>query len=584
MNNNPKNPNNPPRDQDRFPRKRRPRPEQRSRPAIIAPPTGHVEIIPLGGMGEIGKNMFAFRYQDEILIVDGGLAFPDENMPGVDLLIPRIDYLVQHKEMIKGWILTHGHEDHIGALSFLFPQLPKVPVYGAKLTLGLVKGKMEEFGLQAHEFNFREVSPDERINIGRYFVVDLFRMTHSIPDNSGMIIHTPIGKIVHTGDFKLDSNPIDGKTSHLAKIAQAGAEGVLLLIADSTNAERPGLTPSETDVARELERVIARARGRVFVTTFASHIHRLQSVIRAAEKHGRRVAMEGRSMVKYSRIAQELGYLDARDRIYSLEEVKDLPEEQVLVLATGSQGQPMSVLSRLANGSHAKLAIQRGDTVILSSSPIPGNEEAVNRVINQLYGLGAFVFYPPTYRVHASGHGSQEELKLVLNLASPRFFLPWHGEVRQQTNFKWLAEAMGEPPKKVVIAENGDVVKLTQDDLVISGQVEHGQLYVDGLGVGDITDEILEDRQVMAAEGVVIITAVASPREAVVEVTSKGFVKAGERLLGEVKKMTIDALYRGVREKKRLEEIRDDIYYPVKKFLNKATGRNPVILTTVIEG
>lgn len=567
----------------RRPRKRRPRPAPKAPPEVIPTGEGAIEIVPLGGMGEIGKNMFAFRYLDEIMVVDGGLAFPDESMPGVDLLIPRIDYLIENKSLIKGWILTHGHEDHIGALPFIFPQLPKVPVYGARLTLGLVRGKLDEFGINASEYQFKEVSTDDRVQIGRFFTVDLFRMTHSIPDNSGMIIHTPVGRIVHTGDFKLDPTPIDNKTSHLAKIAQAGADGVLLLIADSTNAERPGLTPSESEVARGMESIIGKARGRVFVTTFASHIHRIQSVIAAAEKYGRKVAMEGRSMLKFSRIALELGYLDAHNKLYNLDEVKDLPEDQVLVLATGSQGQPMSVLSRLALGSHAKLSIMPGDTVILSSSPIPGNEEAVNRVINSLYALGAYVFYPPNYRVHASGHGSQEELKLVLNLAEPKFFLPWHGEVRHQTNFRWLAESMGRPPEKVVIAENGDVVRLTADNIEITGKVPHGALYVDGLGVGDITDEILLDRQLMNAEGVVFITAVTG-KDPVVEVVSKGFVKAGERLLGEIRRMALDAVRNGIRDKKPLATIRDDIYYPVRKFVKKATGRDPVVLPVVVEG
>ena len=566
----------------RGPRKRQQRPKPTG-PITIGKPNGTVEIIFLGGVGEIGKNITAFRYENEIFIVDGGLAFPDEHMLGVDLLIPRIDYLVQHKDMIKGWVITHGHEDHIGALAYLFPQLPKVPVYGAKLTLGLIRGKLEEFGLNMGEFNFREVGADERIKIGQYFTVDLFRMTHSIPDNSGMVIHTPIGRIVHTGDFKLDEHPIDGKKSHLEKITEAGEQGVLLLIADSTNAERPGRTISESEVAVELDKVIGEAKGRVFVTTFASHIHRIQSVVNAAEKYGRKVAVEGRSMLKFARIAIELGYLSYKDRLYTLEELKDLPDEHVLILTTGSQGQPEAALARMASGVHSKMSIQPGDTVILSSSPIPGNEEAVNTVINKLYTLGARVLHPPVYRVHASGHGSQEELKTILNLAKPKFFLPWHGEVRHQTNLRWLAEAMPNPPKKTVIPENGDVIKLTRDDIAKDGKVPHGALYVDGLGVGDITDEILDDRNHMAAEGVVIITALVS-REPLVEVISKGFVKAGERLLGEVRKMAMDSLYKGVREKKRLEDIRDDIYYPVKKFIAKNTGRNPVIMPIVIEG
>lgn len=574
--------NNPPFSRPRGPRRRQERPKPRG-PILLGKPDGAVEIVFLGGTGEIGKNITAIRYEDEMFIIDGGLAFPDARMLGVDIVIPRIDYLVQNKDLIRGWVLTHGHEDHIGALPYLFPQLPRVPVYGAKLTLGLVKGKLEEFGLPVGDYNFKEVSPDDRISIGRYFQLDLFRMTHSIPDNFGMIIHTPIGRIVHTGDFKLDERPIDGQTSHLEKIAQAGAEGVLCLIADSTNGERPGVTPSESEVAEELDKVIGAAKGRIFVTTFASHIHRIQSVVTAGEKYGRKIAVEGRSMLKYARIALELGYFKQKDRFYTLDEIKDLPDEQVLVITTGSQGQPEAVLARLAAGTHSKMAIKEGDTVILSSSPIPGNEEAVNTVINQLYALGAYVFYPPRYRVHASGHASHEELKTVLNLARPKFLMPWHGEIRHQVNFKWLAQSIPHPPEKILIPENGRLIRLTANNIEFNGTVLHGQLYVDGLGVGDITDEILEDRHHMAAEGVVIITALVS-RDPLVEVISKGFVKAGERLLGEVRKMAMDALYRGVREKKRLEEIRDDIYYPVKKFIAKNTGRNPVILPIVIEG
>ena len=544
---------------------------------------GYLEIVPLGGMGEIGKNITAFRYQDEIVVVDGGLAFPSETMPGVDLLIPRIDYLIQHKEKIRGWVLTHGHEDHIGGLPFLLPQLPKVPVYGARLTLGLLRGKLEEFGISPGSFELKEVDPDARVRVGRFFTVDLYRMTHSIPDNSGFILHTPVGRIVHTGDFKLDPTPIDRKVSNLAKVAEAGREGVLLLIADSTNAERPGHTPSEAEVAEALDQVIGRARGRVFVTTFASHTHRVQSVIRIAAKYGRRVAVEGRSMVKFARIAQELGYLEVEDRLYTLDEINDLPDEQVLVLATGSQGQPMAVLSRLAFGGHSKLSVKPGDTVILSSSPIPGNESAVNRVINRLYELGAFVFYPPAYRVHTSGHASREELKLLLNLARPKFFIPWHGEVRHQTNFAWLASGMPEPPEKILIPKNGDVIRLTPDDLTKVGEVPAGAYYVDGLGVGDITDEILDERRRLAADGVVIITAVAG-RDPVVEVMSLGFVEAGQKLLGEIRRLAEEAVVQGTKQKKSLEAIRDAIYYPTKKFIKKATGRDPVLIPVVIEG
>ena len=562
----------------RRPARRRSRSRKPKAPASL----GKLEIIPLGGMGEIGKNITAFRFEDEILVVDGGLAFPEENMPGVDILIPRIDYLVENAKLIKGWVLTHGHEDHIGGLPFLLPQLPKIPLYGAKLTLGLLRGKLEEFGLKPGEFDLNPVSPDETLRIGRHFTVDMFRMTHSIPDNSGLIIRTPVGNVVHTGDFKLDPTPVDRKVSHLAKVAQAGAEGVLLLIADSTNAERPGITPSEAEVAVALDAAIGAATGRVFVTTFASHIHRVQSVIRAAERHGRKVAMDGRSMLKFAKIALELGYLEVKDRLYTTEEIKDVPDREVLVLATGSQGQPMAVLSRLAFGRHAKLSVGEGDTVILSSSPIPGNEEAVNRVINKLYDLGASVLYPPAYKVHASGHASREELRFLYNLVQPKFFVPWHGEIRHQTNFKWLAEAMPKPPVKTIIPENGDVLELTAGDLKKTGKVKAGALYVDGLGVGDITDDILEERQDMAADGIVIITALVSENP-VVEVVSRGFVKAGQRLHAEIRRVAREAVLKGVREKKPLEQIRDDVYYPAKKFIRKATGRDPILIPILFE-
>jgi ribonuclease J len=541
-----------------------------------------LEIIPLGGMGEIGKNMMVFRYDNEIVVVDGGLAFPDSTMPGIDLLIPKIDYLIDNAHMIQAFIITHGHEDHIGGLPYILPRLPKVPLYGAKLTLALLREKFAEFGIPNADLDMREISTDAHVKIGKHFTIDTFLMTHSIPDNSGMIIRTPVGTVVHTGDFKLDQNPVDGKTSHLAKISAAGEEGVLLLISDSTSAERPGTTPSEADVAVEIEKILEEAKGRVFVTTFASHIHRVQNIITAAEKHGRRVVMEGRSMLKYAGLAQDLGYLNLKDRMISTDELTDLPDSKVLFLCTGSQGQPMSVLSRLAMGNHAKLALKSGDTVILSSSPIPGNEEAVNLIVNRLYEMGVRTFYPPTYKVHASGHGSQEELKMILNLAKAKFFMPFHGEPRHQVNHQRLAEASPTPPKRTIIASNGDVMRLGADDFKIHGRVTSGVVYVDGLGVGDVTEEILEDRHAMASDGVVVVTAITHPTPHI-EIVSRGFVTANKELQEAMREEAHDALYRGVREKKRLEDVRDDVYYAVKRFVRKATGRNPVIIPLVIE-
>jgi ribonuclease J len=542
-------------------------------------------IVPLGGMGEIGKNMFAFKYEDEIMLVDGGLAFPDADMLGVDIIVPRIDWVVEHAHMIKGWILTHGHEDHIGGLPYMLQLLPKVPMYGAKLTLGLLRGKFDEFKLSERDVDLHEVGSDERIKVGQYFTVDMFRMTHSIPDNSGLIIHTPIGRIVHSGDFKLDYHPADGKTSHLAKIAEAGRDGTLLLIADSTNAERPGYTGSERDVMEAADGLIAKARGRVIVTTFSSHIHRLQNFVRLAEKYNRRVAMEGRSMVKAMRIAHELGYLEARQPFVEMDKVEGIADDKLLVLCTGSQGQPMAALSRLAAGTHRKITLKPGDTVIMSSNPIPGNEEAVNRVVNQLYEGNVSVLYPPKHRVHVSGHASEQELKLIHDLARPRFFIPWHGEPRHSVNHAKLAASMPRPPEKTIIPHNGDVIELTKDDIRIVGKVDAGVIYIDSVGkTSDPIDEpIIRDRQALSEEGVVVIMAVAS-RKPTVEVITRGVAAGGNGSVAEIERLALEAVTRGVREKRRLQDIRDDIFYPVRRYLRKATGRNPLILPTVLEG
>ena len=342
-----------------------------------------LKIIPLGGMGEIGKNMIALSYGDEIMMIDGGLAFPDAEMLGVDILIPKVEWLVKNSKKIKGWVLTHGHEDHIGGLPYILPQLPKIPIYGTKLTLGLLREKFKEFKLQSEDVVLKEVGPDERIKVSKSFTVDYFRMTHSIPDNCGLVIHTPIGRIVHSGDFKLDLKPSDGRTSHLHKLAAIGAEGVLALMSDSTNAERPGITSSEDDVMKAMEEIISRAKGRVIVTTFSSHIHRLQNVIRIAERQDRRVVVEGRSMVRNTRVAEELGYLEMKEPIATSADVQTMQDDKVLFLCTGSQGQPMAALSRLATGNHRNVTLKAGDTVIMSSNPIPGNEEPVNKLINK---------------------------------------------------------------------------------------------------------------------------------------------------------------------------------------------------------
>lgn len=542
----------------------------------------HLEVIPLGGMGEIGKNITAYRYEDEIMIVDAGLAFPESHQMGIDLIIPRIDYLQQNAGLIKGMILTHGHEDHIGGLPYILPRLPRIPVYGASLTLGLVREKLSEFGIKDGEVDLREVQLTDRVRIGTHFQVEFIRMTHSIPDNAGYILTTPAGVVLHTGDFKLDEEPSDGKTSDLARIEQAGKDGVLLLLSDSTNAERPGRTVSEAEVARNLETLIAGIKGRVFMTTFASNVHRIQNVINIAHRQSRRVVMEGRSMLKYAQVSQQLGYMELPEPFLASDEVGGLQDQQVLYVCTGSQGQPMSVLSRLAFGNHAKIALRRGDSVILSSNPIPGNEEAVNLVINRLYEIGVDVYYPPTYRVHASGHGSQEELATILNLARPKYFLPWHGEPRHQINHARLAQTLPRPPKRTLIAKNGDVIRLSQDEFKVTGTVPAGAVYVDGLGVGDIGDDVLLDRVNMSQEGVLIMTAVLHPTPHV-EVVSRGFVRANRELDGQIRKVALEAIEQGLREKKRLEDVRDDMYGAVRRFVRKATGRNPVLIPLIVD-
>jgi ribonuclease J len=542
-------------------------------------------LLWLGGLGEIGKNMLAVKYEDEIMLVDGGLAFPDADMLGVDIIVPRIDWVVEHAHMIKGWILTHGHEDHIGGLPYMLRLLPKIPMYGAKLTLGLLRGKFEEFKLSEGDVDLHEVSSDDRIKIGQHFTVDLFRMTHSIPDNSGMVIHTPIGRIVHSGDFKLDYQPADGKTSHLGKIAEAGRDGTLLLIADSTNAERPGYTGSEHDVMLAVDAIVAKSTGRVIVTTFSSHVHRLQNFVWVAERYNRRVVMEGRSMVKALRIAHELGYIEAKQPFVDIEKVDGIADDKLLVLCTGSQGQPMAALSRLASGTHRKITLKPGDTVIMSSNPIPGNEEAVNRVINQLYERDVNVLYPPNHKVHVSGHASHEELKLVHDLTRPRFFIPWHGEMRHMVHHKRLAESMPRPPQKTLMPHNGDIIELTKDDIKVVGKIDAGLIYIDSVGkTSDPIDEpIIRDRQALSEEGVVVIMAVAS-RKPTVEVITRGVAAGPNGVAEEIERIALEAVTRGVREKRRLQDMRDDIFYPVRRYLRKATGRNPLILPTVLEG
>lgn len=545
-------------------------------------PNSNVEVIPLGGMGEIGKNMMVIRYQDEMFVIDGGLAFPDDLSPGVDLVIPRIDYLQKYAGLIRGWILTHGHEDHIGALPYILPRLPKIPMYGPPLALGLLREKLSDFGIRDDQVSLNTFTDDATLKIGRHFVIEVVRMTHSIPDNFALVIRTPAGTIVHSGDFKLDPHPADGKVSQLDKLAAVGQEGVLLLISDSTNAERPGTTPSELEIAQNIEAIVAEAKGRVFITTFASHIHRTQNIVNIAEKYRRRVVLEGRSMVKYASAAQQLGILQTKEPFLASDEMADLGDSQVLFMCTGSQGQPMSALSRLAVGTHSKIAFKRGDWVLLCSNPIPGNEDAVNRIINRLYQIGVEVFCPPNYKIHASGHASQDELRTVLELVRPQYFLPWHGEPRHQVSHMRLAQSLSHPPKRTLIASNGDAIVVGENTFKIAGRVPSGETLVDGLGVGDVSEEVLTDRQTMGTDGVLVVIGLVHPTPHV-ELITRGFARSNKDLEDLIRGIAMEVLEAGVREKRRVEEMRDDIYGAVRKFVRKITGRSPIVIPILVE-
>ena len=489
-----------------------------------------LKIIPLGGLSEIGKNMMAMEYENDIIVIDAGLMFPEEGMLGIDLVIPDISYLLENREKIKGIVITHGHEDHIGALPYLLPQL-NVPVYSTKLTQGLVSVKLKERKALLGA-SLRVVSFGSKVTLGK-FQVEFFPVCHSIPDAAGLIIHTPVGIIVHSGDFKLDYTPVSGKPTDLSRLAQLGGQGVLLLLSDSTYAELPGYTPSEKVVSETLEHVMADAPGRVIVATFSSLLSRIQQVIDAAAKHQRRVFIVGRSMSDTARMALELGYLQAPDGILGrLDELRGMPRDKIVFVTTGSQGEPTSALVRMANRDHRQLHILRGDTVVISATPIPGNEGLVNRTVDNLFKQGAQVLYNKVAPVHVHGHASQEELKLLLNLVKPRFFMPIHGEYRHLSLHAKLAQSVGIPKDNIFVLEDGDVLELSPQAGKITGKVTASNVYVDGLSVGDIGGIVLRDRRMLSKDGIVmVIIAVNRQTGKLVgrpDIVSRGFVDTRE--------------------------------------------------------
>jgi ribonuclease J len=463
-----------------------------------------LKIIPLGGLDGIGKNMTAFEYGDDIMLVDAGLMFPDDDHPGIDLILPDYTYLLERADSLRAIVITHGHEDHTGALPYLLKDLGRnVPIYASKLTLGLIKGKLDEHRIKSPDF--RELTASSKIKIGA-FSCEFFAVTHSIPGAFGVFIQTPAGTVLHSGDFKLDQTPIDGVTTDFSAIARFANSGVDLLMSDSTNADSNGFTLSEAEVGRSLRQIIASAKRRVIVASFASHIHRIQQVCDAARLAGRKVAVTGRSMLTNTQIARDLGYLEVGERdIIDAYAAKDYPPDKLVILSTGSQGEPLSALARMANGEHRTVSIEAGDTVIISATPVPGNEKAVTRVINALSKIGAEVFDKKRAPVHVSGHASAEELKLMLAIAKPRYFMPIHGETLHLRAHAKLALSMGMPQRNIFTLETGDTLLVGEHGIVKGEPVESGIIYVDGLSVGDVSSVVLKDRQTLASDGIVTL-------------------------------------------------------------------------------
>jgi ribonuclease J len=548
---------------------------------------GKLRIIPLGGVGEIGKNMTVLEYGNSIIVVDCGVMFPKENMPGIDLVIPDITYLLEKKHKVKGFFITHGHEDHIGALPYVLPNF-EVPVFSTKLTRGLISVKLREHKL-LDSSDLRIAEFNQPIDCGP-FSVEYFRVAHSVPDAAGLGIRTPIGTVVHTGDFKIDLSPIDGKPTDISSLARLGTDGVQILLADSTGVERPGYTPSESTVGRALDEYIRNAEGRVIVATFSSLIARIQQILNISAKHGRKVAFMGRSMTQNTKMALELGYLsDPGGVIQSWERVAQLPASQVTVLTTGAQGEPSSGLSRMANRDHRQIQIRKGDTVILSAAAIPGNEELVARNIDNLFELGANVIYGAEAHVHVSGHPGREELKILTSITNPKYLIPVHGEARHLILHARMAESIGMERDRVLVPENGRVMEFTADSARFDGRVPADNVFVDGLGVGDIGDIVLRDRRHLSQDGVVIAVMTVDRRSGrpagPVELISRGFVDGSdEPIMEDARKQLVKSL-QGIHSSAAAEPsyIQNRARDILQKLLYERTKRRPMVLGLVVE-
>lgn len=547
-------------------------------------------VIPLGGIEEIGKNMTAFQYKDEIIIVDAGLTFPEDEHLGIDVIIPDFSYLESNRDKVKALLLTHGHEDHIGAIPYLYQKLGSedIPMYGGRLTLELAKAKFEKRDTKLPKEKI--IKGRSILKISKYFTVEFISVTHSIADCYAICIKTPAGTILHTGDFKVDLTPVDGEGFDFGRLAQLGEEGVDLLLSDSTNAQIPGFTPSERTVGESLKDEFSKAQGRIILAAFASHVHRLQQIIYIAENYGRKIAIDGRSMVKIFEICSNLGYLKIPKGIMvEIDKVETLPASQVLILCTGTQGEPLAALSRIANGSHKYISLREGDTVVISATPIPGNEKAAYKNINQLMKRHANVVFEKGVGIHVSGHGCQEEQKLMLNLIKPKFFMPVHGEYVMLKKHKELAEAVGIPSENIILAENGMKLELTKSNFKVVGKVPSGVTLIDGFGIGDIGNAVLKDRQNLADDGIVIISISqykTGKFSKQIELVTRGFVynKDAESLLTETKELIrLELENMETQDIKEIGKIKQRLKLKVGEFLNKKTDREPIILPIIME-
>ena len=556
---------------------------------MLSRQTSKLSIIPLGGTGEIGKNLLVFEYEDSIVLIDGGVKFPDEELLGIDLVIPDITYLEKNRERIKGLFITHGHEDHIGGLPFILPKL-NIPVYGTKLALGLVRAKFQE-RTSYPESLLHMLEPGERIQAGA-FEVEAFRVTHSIPDSVGYSLLSPVGRVVYTGDFKVDYTPIDGQNMDLGKLAAWGEEGILALLCDSTNAERPGVTMSEGTVGKALQENFERAKGKIIMASFASNVHRIQQAIDAASMVGRKVCVVGRSMENVVRTALDLGYLKlpSPDILVESTEVGNIPSTKLLVLTTGSQGEPLAALTRMATRSHRQINVLAGDMVIIAATPIPGNEKLVGKTINHLYQIGAEVVTKEMGQVHVSGHANQEEIKLVIRLTRPHFLIPHHGEIRHQVALKRIGHSLGYSDSDIALTQLGSRVELSSERMEFGERVEAGSVYIDGLGVGDVGQIVLRDRQQLAQDGVVVVVAALSKGKPYKilsgpDIISRGFTFMKEaEILVEGARKVVEATLESQIQKEQMEwaTLKSSIRDNLSKYLWDKTRRRPMILPVLL--